>query len=107
MKIAVVTGASSGIGREFVRQIPFFYRELDEIWVIARREDRLKQLEQTSCTPVRIIAGDLQKNPVYKEYRRALKDFRPEVRMLVNAAVSAGPALLRTSHLKTGKPTRI
>ena len=51
MKIAVVTGASSGIGREFVRQIPFFYRELDEIWVIARREDRLKQLEQTSRTP--------------------------------------------------------
>ncbi len=50
MKIAVVTGASSGIGREFVRQIPFFYRELDEIWVIARREDRLKQLEQTSRT---------------------------------------------------------
>ena len=86
MKIAVVTGASSGIGREFVRQIPFFYRELDEIWVIARREDRLKQLEQTSRTPVRIIAGDLQKNPVYKEYRRALKEFRPEVRMLVNAA---------------------
>lgn len=86
MKIAVVTGASSGIGREFVRQIPFFYRELDEIWVIARREDRLKQLEQTSRTPIRIIAGDLQKNPVYKEYRRALKEFRPEVRMLVNAA---------------------
>ena len=86
MKIAVVTGASSGIGREFVRQIPFFYRKLDEIWVIARREDRLKQLEQTSRTPVRIIAGDLQKNPVYKEYRRALKEFRPEVRMLVNAA---------------------
>ena len=33
MKIAVVTGASSGMGREFVRQIGFFYRNLDEIWV--------------------------------------------------------------------------
>ena len=32
MKIAVVTGASSGMGREFVRQIGFFYRNLDEIW---------------------------------------------------------------------------
>ena len=38
MKIAVVTGASSGMGREFVRQIGFFYRNLDEIWVFARRK---------------------------------------------------------------------
>ena len=31
MRIAVVTGASSGMGREFVRQIGYFYRDLDEI----------------------------------------------------------------------------
>lgn len=37
MKIAVITGASSGMGREFVRQVGYFYRSLDEIWVIARR----------------------------------------------------------------------
>ena len=36
MKIAIVTGASSGMGKEFVRQIERFYKELDEIWVIAR-----------------------------------------------------------------------
>ena len=44
MKIAVVTGASSGIGREFVRQIGDFYQNLDEIWVIARRKERLERL---------------------------------------------------------------
>ena len=38
MKIAIVTGASSGMGKEFVRQIERFYKELDEIWVIARSE---------------------------------------------------------------------
>ena len=37
MKTAVVTGASSGIGREFVRQIAGKYSWLDEIWIIARR----------------------------------------------------------------------
>ena len=36
MRIALVTGASSGMGREFVRQIPGLYRHLDEIWVSAR-----------------------------------------------------------------------
>ena len=44
MRVAVVTGASSGIGREFVRQLEYFYKDLDEIWVIARREERLEQL---------------------------------------------------------------
>ena len=47
MKIAIVTGASSGIGREYVKQIS--QREkLDEIWVIARREERLIELKNTS-----------------------------------------------------------
>ena len=36
MKIAIVTGASSGMGREFVRQLPQFVL-VDEIWAIARR----------------------------------------------------------------------
>ena len=37
MKIAVVTGASSGLGREFVRQLALLEKQLDEIWVIACR----------------------------------------------------------------------
>ena len=44
-QIALVTGASSGIGREFVRQVAGRYPELDEIWAVARREERLEQLK--------------------------------------------------------------
>ena len=47
MKIAIVTGASSGMGREFAKQITHFYKNLDEIWVIARRKERLEELEKT------------------------------------------------------------
>ena len=41
MKIAIVTGASSGMGREFVKQISENYKCLDEIWVIGRNADKL------------------------------------------------------------------
>ena len=45
MKIAVITGASSGIGREFVYAIDR-EAQLDAIWVIARRKDRLEELQE-------------------------------------------------------------
>ena len=40
-KIAVVTGASSGMGREAAVQLADQFGWLDEIWLIARREERL------------------------------------------------------------------
>jgi len=86
MKIAIVTGASSGMGREFVRQLGYFYKNLDEIWVIARRKERLEALVKESRVPLRIFAGDLQKKKVYKELRDALEKEQPDLRMLVNSA---------------------
>ena len=56
MKIAIVTGASSGMGKEFVRQIERFYRELDEIWVIARSEKKLEEIKKSHKTYIRIFA---------------------------------------------------
>ena len=45
MRIAVITGASMGLGREFARQIPKCYRSLDEIWLIARNTDKLEEVK--------------------------------------------------------------
>lgn len=86
MKIAIVTGASSGMGREFVKQIGHFYRSLDEIWVIARREEHLKELQKQSVVPLRIFVGDLLHRPVYMRLKKALHTETPDIRMLVNAA---------------------
>ena len=43
MNIALITGASSGLGREFARQVS---RDphVQAVWAVARREDRLRQL---------------------------------------------------------------
>lgn len=41
--IAVITGASSGIGKEFTIQVAQKY-DFDEIWIIARRAEKLTEL---------------------------------------------------------------
>ena len=57
-RIAIVTGASSGMGREFVLQLSN-WETFDEIWAIARRAERLEELAQNVPIPVRPIALDL------------------------------------------------
>ena len=47
MKIAVITGASSGMGKEFVRQIASHYGWLDEIWAIARKNLERKSVSRS------------------------------------------------------------
>lgn len=86
MKIAIVTGASSGMGREFAKQITHFYKNLDEVWVIARRKERLEELQGSSSVPLRIFCGDLLRPQVYRELKKALQEEQPDIRMLVNAA---------------------
>ena len=58
MNIAIVTGASSGMGREFVLQLSD-HVQVDEIWAIARRADALESLKAETAVPVRPISLDL------------------------------------------------
>ena len=44
MKTAIITGASSGLGREFALKLKDHFPEIDEIWLVARRRDRLESL---------------------------------------------------------------
>ena len=61
-KIALITGASSGMGREFVRQLNMCLKNIDEIWVIARREERLLELKASATNVnVRVFALDICK----------------------------------------------
>lgn len=82
--IAVVTGASSGFGQEFVRQ--FDSRGYDEIWVVARRKDRLEQLSDEVRTPIRPVALDLSKEESMRTFSELLEAEKPEIHALVNAS---------------------
>ena len=86
MRIAIITGASSGIGREFARQIPRPYKSLDELWVVARRTDRLKELARKSEVPVRIFDGDMMRDYIFSRIEKELERYGADIRMLVNAA---------------------
>ena len=85
MKIAIVTGASSGMGREFVRQLQN-YIQPDEIWAIARRKSALEALSAETSVPVRPIVLDLGKAESFREFSSLLEAEKPEVELLVNAA---------------------
>lgn len=85
MNIAVVTGASSGMGREFVRQLSQYITP-DEIWVIARREDALLSLRQEVSIPLRVLPLDLCKEESFQQYAAVLEQEKPNIRLLVNAA---------------------
>lgn len=85
MKIAVITGASSGMGREFVRQLTGL-EAFDEVWVIARREERLNELKKEIGDFIRPIPLDLQNEEDLKKYQKLLEEEAPEVAVLVNAS---------------------
>ena len=85
MKIAVITGASSGMGREFVLQLSR-QKKFDEIWVIARRTDRLEALRDEVDVPIRAISLDLTREESIAEYQKLLAEEQPIVDVLVNAS---------------------
>lgn len=85
MRIAVITGASAGIGREFVYAVDR-QESFDEIWVIARRKERLEELRGACKNPIRPISLDLSSIENVDGYKALLEKEQPEIAMLVNAA---------------------
>lgn len=84
-EIIMITGASSGMGREFTMQIEKKY-QVDEIWVIARRKERLENLKERLQTKVRIFALDLTQKESFEIIQEALFQEKPRVKALINCS---------------------
>lgn len=87
MKTAIITGASSGLGRELARQIEDVFPDIECYWLISRRADRLESLSislpgtATTCLPL-----DLCDPMSFIALQERLAAEKPEVSLLVNCA---------------------
>lgn len=85
MKIAIITGASSGMGRALALRLPQ-EETFDELWVIARSGDKLEELKSQVCCPVRPISMDLTDPDSLEHYSALLQAAQPEVALLANCS---------------------
>lgn len=83
-KIAVVTGASSGMGQKFCIKLDTI--GADEIWGIALESEGLDQTEQMLKTPMRKFPLDLSKDESLKVIEDALKESDVEIVWLLCAS---------------------
>ena len=86
MKIAVITGASSGMGWECAIRLWEQFPGLDEIWAVGRRKERLVKLEEKVNIPVRKFVLDLSQEKEREILKAELERLKPQVKFLVNAA---------------------
>ena len=85
MNIAIISGASSGMGRDFARLLAE-KKEIDECWLIARRENRLKELQKELKVACRIFVGDLKEKHIFDVLQSNLKRSNVTVKWLISSA---------------------
>ena len=96
MQIAIITGASSGLGKVFFEKVVERYPQLDEYWVVARSENKLKELaEQHPKLNVRVLPLDLSDTKSFQKLDEVLKEQNPDIRVLINNAGYDKPGLFR------------
>lgn len=83
-RIAIITGASGGLGKEFVRQI--VKENLDEIWVVARNKDKLEDLRREWGDRIIPVIGDLSEPEGVHVVCEKLRERKPVVSYLINNA---------------------
>lgn len=87
-QIAIITGATSGIGRVYALTVTKQIDGIEELWVISRNpaEDLIRPIEQAAGCPVRPFALDLSDPASYQVLADALAEEKPRVRILMNCS---------------------
>lgn len=85
-KIAIVTGASSGIGKQFFLSLNDRKDGLDEIWVIARSESKLEELRSLTDLPLRVFPLDLSAQNATSTIQKVFEEEQPAIQYLICAS---------------------
>ena len=99
MTVAVISGTTSGLGREFVDAVMGECPEIDEIWMIARRQDRLESIAaeyprmRFVCLPF-----DLSQDDGYAGLEKELEARKPDIGVVVANAGVASAGLVEESE---------
>lgn len=104
MNIVVITGASSGIGLEFARQMDSHFKNIEEFWLVARDYHKLNQLANSLQHKCRVFAMDITQTNHLKLLEKTLQKEKGIVRMLINCAGYGimGPFAEQDKEAETG-----
>ncbi len=83
-RIAIITGASGGLGKEFTKLL--LQEDVDEIWAVARNQERLIALKTELGENIVILSKDLSKAEEIASIAKMLEDQKPVIAYLVNSA---------------------
>lgn len=99
--IAIITGASSGLGVSYVDAVTKLFPEIEELWLIARREERLKEVAarhpDKRCVVIPMDMADMNSYVTLKE---RLSSEKPHVQVLINDAGMMGGAPFEDMELE-------
>lgn len=86
MRVVVITGASSGIGKEFALQLDKGLSTIDEFWLVARNEERLEELASRLTHKARLFPMDITEEENLESLEMQLMDRGAKVSMLIACA---------------------
>ena len=87
MKTALITGASSGLGKEFIKQVYQKFPEIECFYLVARRKERLEEMQELLVgKSVKLLDLDLAKDESYEKLKSVFEEEKPEISMLINNA---------------------
>ncbi|MCM1568247.1 MAG: SDR family NAD(P)-dependent oxidoreductase [Roseburia sp.] len=86
MKIIMITGASSGIGREFALQMDDSFTNIEEFWLVARRKEKLQELAGQLKHRVRIFDMDMTREDRLDWLEENVRERHGKICMLINCA---------------------
>ena len=85
MRVAIVTGASSGIGQAIAHRLEK-EEGVDELWLVARRAERLTALAERLTKPSRLFVADVTDRKIEGTVAAALTEIHATVSYAVLAA---------------------